>query len=256
MLRISLILAIVAGLAVAVLNFVMVKEKITTLQTNLKTETEAHRKFENDFRVTKSNLDKTNAILKQTEATLAATTEEKEKALTDLAAQTKRADKLTEDLTKTREERDAAQADLAAYKATGFKPPEIVNMGKQFKSLQDTITGMDAENKLLGQKLKKTENELGYYKTPETYIVPLPSGLEGKVLVTDPKWNFVVLNVGEDQGVLEHGELLINRKGKLVAKVVVRSVQKDRCIANVVPGWALGEIFEGDQVVPAHPASS
>ena len=66
MLRISLILAIVAGLAVAVLNFVMVKEKITNLQTNLKTETEAHRKFENDFRVTKSNLDKTNAILKQT----------------------------------------------------------------------------------------------------------------------------------------------------------------------------------------------
>jgi cell shape-determining protein MreC len=75
------------------------------------------------------------------------------------------------------------------------------------------------------------------------------------VLVTDPKYNFVILDVGENQGVLEYGEFLVNRNGKLVAKVVVRTVQKDRSIANVLPGWALGEILEGDQIIPAHPAS-
>jgi hypothetical protein len=64
-----------------------------------------------------------------------------------------------------------------------------------------------------------------------------------------------VLSVGQDQGVLESGELLVNRNGKLVAKVVVRSVQKDRSIANVLPGWQLGEIIEWDMVIPAHPAS-
>src|SRR5882757_5031918 len=105
LIRISLILAIVASIAVGALNFVKVKEKITTLQTNLKTETEAHKKFENDWRVTKRNLDNTNIVLKQTIATLEATTTEKEKALADLSAATKRADKLTEDLTKTRQER-------------------------------------------------------------------------------------------------------------------------------------------------------
>ena len=107
----------------------------------------------------------------------------------------------------------------------------------------------------MGQKIKRLENELAIYKTPD-YAVPLPAGLKGKILVTDPKWNFVVLNVGEEQGVLEHGEFLVNRDGKLVAKVKVRSVQKDRSIANVVPGWQLGEVMEGDQVIPAHPASS
>jgi len=35
----------------------------------------------------------------------------------------------------------------------------------------------------------------------------------------------------------------------------VRSVEKDRSIANVVPGWKLGEVIEGDAVSPAHPAS-
>jgi cell shape-determining protein MreC len=71
----------------------------------------------------------------------------------------------------------------------------------------------------------------------------------------DPKWEFVVLNVGEDQGVISDGELLVSRQGKLVAKVIVRSVEKDRSIANLVPGWKLGEMIEGDDVSPAHPAS-
>jgi hypothetical protein len=74
-------------------------------------------------------------------------------------------------------------------------------------------------------------------------------------MVVDPKWDFVVLNIGEDQGLLPDGELLVSRDGKLIAKVIVRSIQKDRSIANLVPGWKLGEVIEGDQVTPAHPAT-
>ena len=46
LMRISLIVAIIAGLAVGGLNFVKVKEKITTLQADLDRETEAHKEFE------------------------------------------------------------------------------------------------------------------------------------------------------------------------------------------------------------------
>ena len=83
----------------------------------------------------------------------------------------------------------------------------------------------------------------------------LPADLKGKVVEVDPKWEFVVLNIGEDQGVLEEGELLISRDSKLVAKVIVRTVYKKSCIANIVPDWKLGEVFEGDMATPAHPAS-
>ena len=76
----------------------------------------------------------------------------------------------------------------------------------------------------------------------------LPADLKGKILVVDPKWDFVVLDIGEDQGVIPDGELLVSRDGKLVAKVVVRSVEKDRCIANIIPGWKLGDVIEGDEV--------
>ena len=254
LIRISLILAILAGLAVGTLNFLKVKEKITTLQANLDTETKAHQEFLAKYNASQKDLTKTTAELKQTKAELEATTAAKEKLDADMAALTKRADKLNDDLNKTRQERDTAQQELAAYKATGVTPQQILGFNAEIKGLKDNLAVSEIENKVLMQKVKKVETELAVYRDPN-FFVTLPASLKGKVLVADPKWNFVVVNVGEDQGVLERGELLVNRNGRLVAKVVVRSVQKDRCIANVLPGWELGEVMEGDLVIPAHPAS-
>jgi DNA repair exonuclease SbcCD ATPase subunit len=254
LIRICLIVAIIAGLVVGGLNFVKVKEKITTLQANLDTETKAHKEFLDKYNISQKDLTKTTAELKQTKAELEATAAAKEKADAEVAAQTKRADKLTEDLNKTRQERDTAQQDLAAYKATGVTPQQILGFNAELKKLQDNLSVADIENKVLMKKVKKLDTELLGYRDPN-FFVSLPASLKGKVLVADPKWNFVVLDVGEDQGVLERGELLVNRNGRLVAKVVVRSVQKDRSIANVMPGWELGGVMEGDLVIPAHPAS-
>jgi myosin heavy subunit len=251
LIRISLIIAIVAGIAVGALNFVMVKEKITTLVTQRDSEKSQKETAQKELATTKQTLNKTTADLKTTKEVLAQTTKERDTAVAEATAEKKRADGLTADLAKTRSERDTAQQELAAYRATDLKPDQIIAMGKQFKGLQSTIAGLKDENKLLGQRIKRLSTELALYQNPD-YVVPLPPQLQGKVLVTDPKWNFVVLNVGEDQGVQKDGELLINRNGKLVAKVRVRSVQKDRCVANIVPGWQLGDVLEGDQAIPAH----
>jgi hypothetical protein len=198
-------------------------------------------------------LDKTSKELTATKTTLEATTAERDKAVAEATAQTKRADTVTAERDKARKERDDAQAELAAYRATDLKPEQIIAINKQYKGLENSLAASQQENKLLGQKIVKLQNELYVYTKPD-YVVTLPHELHGKVLVTDPKWNFVIVNVGQDQGVLEHGELLVNRNGKLVAKIKVRNVQKDRSIANVLPGWQLSEVMEGDQVIPAHPA--
>lgn len=253
LLRISLIVAILAGLAVGGLNFVKVKEKVVNLAADRDHEKQVKEETQAKLKRTENDLAKTTSQLKQTQTELASTKDE-------LATATKRVELVTNERDTTRKERDTARKErddardqLAAYEGTGLKPEQIVAMNRQYKSLQ-------AENTMLAkvalerqQKIRALTNELAFYKGPGEPIVPLPANLRGKILVTDPKWNFVVLNVGQDQGVLERGELLVNRNGKLVAKVVVRSVQKDRCIANVMPGWQLGEVMEGDQVIPAHP---
>jgi len=255
LIRISLIVALVAALAVGILNFVMVKEKIDMLVTE---RNDWHGKYDATYAeltTTKQTLAKTETDLKQTQETLATTTTERDKAVADAAAQTKRANELNDKLTKTTTERNEAQQELAAFKATGWTPERILRADKDIKDTQEALFVANEEKKILERNLRKITAELAKYTDPE-YIGPLlPATLKGKILVADPKWDFVVLDVGEDQGALADGELLVSRNGKLVAKVRIQSVQKDRCIANVIPSWKLGEVMEGDLAIPARPAS-
>jgi hypothetical protein len=252
LLRISLIVAILAGLAVGGLNFIKVKEKVVNLATDRDNERDMKQKAQTELAKTKDDLNKTTAKLKTTETELTSTKDELAAAAKRIQSVIVERDNTRKQLDDTRKERDDARAELASYQATDLTPPQIIAMNKQYKSLQ-------AENQFLArvatdraQKIRALTNELAIYKG-EDVIVTLPADLKGKVLVTDPKWNFVVVNVGQDQGVLERGEMLVNRNGRLVAKVIVRSVQKDRCVANIMPGWQLGEVMEGDLVIPAHP---
>jgi hypothetical protein len=254
LLRISLIVAILAGLAVGGLNFVKVKDKVTALIADRDNEKKIKEQKITELNSTKKTLEKTTVELNTTKTNLAVMTDEKDKAVASATEQTKRAEKLTEDLNKTKQERDGAQSELAAYKATGMDPKQISGANKRIKDLEGSVAASESENKILAGNIKKLKNELNEFK-PDAPPVEMPGTLAGKVVSADPKWNFVVINLGENQGILRRGQLLINRNGRLVAKVVVSRVDKDRCIANVMPGWQLGEVLEGDQVIAAYPAS-
>jgi hypothetical protein len=77
----------------------------------------------------------------------------------------------------------------------------------------------------------------------------LPDGLKGSIVQVDPKYEFVVLNIGENQGVKRRGEMLINRNGRLIGKVQIVSVLPDKSVANLMPAWKQDEPFEGDEVL-------
>ena len=254
LMRISLIVAIVAGLAAGALNFVYVKQKIETIEAQRAKEKGDKEVAQKDARETHVALKKTTDELNQTKTLLASTTEQRDEALKNLDSATKLSAKLKDDLDKRTKELEDSKDQLEAYHRTELTPSEIMNIKKTYNGLEAQI----AENKVviggLTKQVRGLKNELAIYKE-EDYKVKLPSELKGKVMVVDPKWGFVVLNIGEDQGVLDQGELLINRNSRLVAKVKVRSVLKDRCIANIMPGWQLGDVLEGDFAIPAYPAS-
>ncbi|MGH7950428.1 MAG: hypothetical protein ACREFE_00690 [Limisphaerales bacterium] len=254
LIRISLIVAVVAALVVGALNIAVVKNKITTLTNDRNDQRAAKVQAQTELASTKKNLAKTQADLTQTQQQLTATQTERDKAKAEAAAETKRADGLSAKLATTTKERDDARNNLAAYQATGFTAEQVGAMSKSLKTAQEQIEAINEEKVVLQHAIARYKTRLAYYEGTNT-VVKLPAGLEGKILIVDPKWEFVVVNVGEDQGVLQNGELLVSRGGKLVAKIVVRSVEKNISIANVMPGWQLGEIFEGDEVTPAHPAS-
>src|SRR5258707_11129005 len=83
LIRISLIVAIVAGLAVSGLNFLKVKQKITTIQQQREDEKSAKVAAQTELASTKKDLEKTSADLKTTKATLEATAAERDTAAAD-----------------------------------------------------------------------------------------------------------------------------------------------------------------------------
>lgn len=253
LLRIFLVVAILAGIGAGVVSY-LAKEEVTKLTAQRDTERDtkvaeiaAHGK-------TKNTLKKTEGELATTQQELNTTQGERDKAVARAEAQSKRADELSDKLAKAVQERDDAQNLLASYKATDLTPEQIIRLNKQLKDANTQIAVINSEKAVIQRQLAKKTAELERIIGTDPTI-KLRADLKGKIVVVDPKWDFVVLNIGDDAGVLQDGELLVSRQGKLVAKVVIRSVQKDRCIANVVPGWKLGEMIEGDDVTPAHPAS-
>lgn len=254
LLRISLIVAILAGLGAGVVAYLEVSDKIPALVTQRDTEHQAKVDEIAAHNKTKKELAKTKSDLAQTQQDLADTQADRDKAVARADAQSKRADELSDKLTSVTQERDDAQNSLAAYKATDLTPEQVFKLSKDLKNARTEVEVVNDEKLVLLHTIGRLTNELAKYIGPDN-VVKLRADLHGKILVVDPKWDFVVLNIGEDQGVISDGELLVSRQGKLVAKVIVRTVQKDRSIANLIPGWKLGEMIEGDEVSPAHPAS-
>ena len=254
LLRISLIVAIIAGLAAGGLAYMEVTDKIPALTKQRDDENSAKKQALTELASTKNTLKRTQSDLAQTQSDLADTKADRDKEAQLAEDQTKRANDLNDKLAKATADLADTQNQLAAYKATDLTPDQVIKLNKNLKDANSQIEAINLEKTVLQREIVRVKDRLLKYEDPDAFV-KLRADLKGKIEAVDPKWDFVVLNIGDDQGAVEDGEMLVSREGKLVAKVIIRSVQKDRCIANIVPGWKLGDPIEGDEVTPAHPAS-
>ena len=77
------------------------------------------------------------------------------------------------------------------------------------------------------------------------------NGLSGRILAVNPAWNFVVLNLGDKNGVVSNAELLVKRGTQLIGKVRVTSVEPSTSIADIVANSVPqgATISPGDDVI-------
>jgi hypothetical protein len=250
MLRICLIIAIIGGLAAGALSFIKIKDIIDTTRQQ-RDQWHSQYDSEHSARVTAENtLKKTKADLDSTKKELATTKSDLDNANAKVADLDKKNTDLAAELDKTRADRDSAQQELEQWHLIpgGLRPPQIKDMIEELAKAKQARDAYAAENKLLHTKATDLQNQLDALVSPDA-PVPLPKGLKGVVMAVDPKFDFVVLNIGSDQGVLTRGEMMVEKDGKLLGKVRIASVDKDRCIANIMPNWQRGEIMEGDEVL-------
>jgi hypothetical protein len=249
LIRIFLIIALVGGLAAAGINLFVVKDKIvTTITERDQFHTERDKEAE-DKRKAQTDAKNTHAALDKTKEELASTQKERDDAVTEAGKQKQIATKVSEELTKTTQERDDARANLAAWDTLGIPVNKVREIIAQLKQAMADQEALQEEKRVLLAKVARQEKKINDLIGEGDRVVELPAGLKGKILVCDPKYDFVVLDIGEKQGAKEDGQMLVNHEGKLVAKVRIKSVQTDRSIANIMPGWKMSDVMEGDQVV-------
>jgi hypothetical protein len=71
-------------------------------------------------------------------------------------------------------------------------------------------------------------------------------GIHGSVLAVNQAYNFVVLSLGERQGVAANSAMLVRRRGVLIGKIRISSVEPTTAIGDIV----MNTLARGVQVQP------
>jgi hypothetical protein len=249
LLKVSLIVAILASIATLVLSHLKVANSITGLKTELQTTQGDLARANEDAATARKKQKTAEEQTAQTGKELEDTKALLETASSKAKEQQERADKHEADWKKVLGQFNDAQRELAQWGALDVPVEQVRNRLAELVKSKEANEALNAENAVFSRNIATLKAELAKYMPEKETVPPLPPGLKGTVLAVDPKWDFVVLDIGSDKGVIERGEMLVNREGKLVAKVRITSVEATRCIANVLPEWKQDEVKAGDIVL-------
>jgi predicted RNase H-like nuclease (RuvC/YqgF family) len=229
-----------AALAVCVGAAIEIRNVVISLKRELRAQSESRRQAETELATTRIALGDSERDLSRALARAKTAEFEKAAAKAEVAQQKLSLERLSQDLTTTRAELEDVRTSVVATTA----------------SLQERPSAMEELKAALKRErehniaLNRTVSRLQKYAPFENCAFYLPEDFRGEVTVVDPKWGFLMLSAGEKEGGFEKGKLLISRQGKLVAKVELQRVYDDYSIANVLPGWNLGDVMEGDSFIP------
>lgn len=249
--KILLILALLTGGGSIAVSHFMVKPRIEKAEKEAKdndqkykSEVVAKGKVQTELNETKQVLDTTKSELETTKTALAGKTSEAEAATANV-------NRLTGELATSKKETVAAVATAQKYFDLKKSPEDII---KTYAELPKVIKERDvftAENKVLQTRVNGLVNKLRELDK-NSLIAPavrLPAGLSGKIISVDPRYEFVIINIGGKQGALVDGEMVIVRNGEMVGKLRISSVEPDHSVANIIMSWKKKDAVEGDTVL-------
>jgi hypothetical protein len=206
-------------------------------------QTERANKLDKNLKETQNKLTQTTQELEETRQNLTATTARYKSEL-------ERANGLDKKLAAATARANNAEATVAAWNALGIPVEGVKALIASERKLREEKEVLEAEKLVLAKKNRELEDMFKKVFGEDGPPPPVAETVRGKVLAVDPKYDFVVLDIGDNEGLRPRAVLLVSRNSRLVAKVQVSSVQGNRSVANILPGWKIGEVFEGDIVLP------
>ncbi|MFV0414893.1 MAG: hypothetical protein ACK5NG_00845 [Chthoniobacterales bacterium] len=261
--KILLVIAILVSLGTAYVGyenhnkFVQTKDTLAATEATLKETQGILAKTQEDLKTTQETLAATEATLEKTQGELATTKTNLEKTTADLVTANQDLQKQRDEVARLTNELDAKIQEIAEItKSISGDNGEDVDPGvNPVEELQTQLAEKDALIEQLRAKSAAEATELAELREREQARAEkrVRQGLEGKILAINPAWNFVVLNVGDRNGVVNNAELLIKRSGNLIGKVRITSVEPSTAIADIVANSVPSgvSIEPGDQVIYA-----
>ncbi len=251
MVRILLVVTVVALFGGGFIAMNNVQGRIDGLSTDLEGTQNTLSNTERALAKAKTEQKDAEDAMKTAQANEKTATDNLLAAGRELAMQRERADKHEDDLDTTRAELVVARKFSESWRlfqqANGTQA-QIRQKLATFADVNNQRANFLAENVILLSQIEKIGVELSRY-TGTSVKVTLPQNLHGTVTAVDAQFDFVVLDIGETQGVREHGELLVSRGEKLIGKLRILDVKQDHSIANILPDWKQDEIQTGDLVI-------
>jgi uncharacterized phage infection (PIP) family protein YhgE len=180
---------------------------------------------------------------------------QKDKAVSDLEELQKQVALKDADLTQAKKELDAAHESLnEAQKGTSAN-----NNAASLDALKTSNNELQVINDSQKEKIKDLESQVSEFRKRETQRRNkiLKQGLEGKILAVNPSWNFVVLSLGDRNGVVSNAEMLIKRDSQLIGRVKITSVEPSTSIADIIASSVKKgvSVQPGDSVIYMGPES-
>ena len=256
--KILIIVSVVISLLTAALGYVNHTKLVETKTdlANTKTTLETSNK----------NLAASQKDLKTTKDSLASVTTEKEQVTTqltsaqsDLAAAKTDLSNAQAQVTTLKTDSEKLTADLAAANqkiAELTNPTPNPNGGQPNSALAELQTQIEEQKTVISKLTADLNNAQAKIAeltkdADDRRKLALRPGVEGRILAVNPAWNFVVLSLGDKQGVASNTELLVKRGNQLVGKIRVTSVEPSSSIADIVANSVPNgtAISPGDHVI-------
>jgi uncharacterized protein (DUF3084 family) len=253
--KILLILSIMLILASAYLGF-LTKGKMEDLKSDISNKTARIASLEGEVR--KATIEKETALAAASDAQ-----ESAERAETQ-------ANQVRDDLSKTQGELEAALADVSEKKkhietleAELAKMPEssldaedasdIAKLQEQLMEAQAQLAEARQVSHSFEARLAQKESEIVELRneSQRRERQQMAANLTGQILAVNRNWNFVVLSIGDRQGAVVGGEMVVARNNSAIARVRITAVEPTTSIADVIPG-SLGKgviVQPGDLVI-------
>ncbi|HET7238459.1 MAG TPA: hypothetical protein VFI76_05510 [Terrimicrobiaceae bacterium] len=193
----------------------------------------------------KTQLAKTQGDLKTASQNLQSTVTEKDQLNTKLSGVQTELEKSKGQVAQLTNDRTSLEAQISQLTADLQAKTQELEQKSTAGSANPTEGGFDQQAQMAEQQtlitklqgdLDSTRAQLATFQREKEDRMrqKMRNGLEGRVLAVNPAWNFVVLSLGDKNGVVNNAELLVKRGTQFIGKVRVTSVEPSTSIADIV----------------------